>query len=155
MKRILMLTGGLLLSTSVFLFAQKTTLSGGGNGNGSGGNVSYSIGQTVYQTNSGSSGSTAAAGVQQPYEISTGIGEYTELEMKLYPNPTTDVVEVWMADKKLKAVYRLYNAAGALLQTGNVADHVSIQMKALPSATYFLSVEAEKASKTFTIIKNQ
>ena len=41
----------------------------GANASGSGGSASYTVGQMVYQTNTGTNGSVAE-GVQQPYEIS-------------------------------------------------------------------------------------
>ena len=51
------------------LQAQTSVNATGGDASGSGGSVSYSVGQVVYTTNTGTSGSVAQ-GVQQPYEIS-------------------------------------------------------------------------------------
>jgi len=55
------------------LQAQESVTASGGNASGAGGTVSYSVGQVVYKTNTGSNGSEAQ-GVQQPYEISVIIG---------------------------------------------------------------------------------
>ncbi|MEJ5266144.1 MAG: hypothetical protein WHT29_12590, partial [Bacteroidales bacterium] len=75
------------------LQAQESVNATGGNAFGSGGSVSYSVGQVVYTTNSGTNGSVAQ-GVQQPYEISvvTGLEEAKgiNLSVSAYPNPTTD-----------------------------------------------------------------
>ncbi len=75
------------------LQAQTSVNATGTNASGSGGTVSYSVGQVVYTTNTGASGSVAQ-GVQQPFEISivTGIEEAKgiNLSVSAYPNPTTE-----------------------------------------------------------------
>jgi len=48
--------------------AQDAVVTSGGNASGSGGTASFSIGQTVYTTNSNSSG-TVAQGLQHSYEF--------------------------------------------------------------------------------------
>ena len=49
--------------------AQQAITATGGNASGSGGTVAYSVGQIIYATNTGTTGSVAQ-GVHQPYEIS-------------------------------------------------------------------------------------
>jgi len=74
------------------LYAQETVPATGGDATGSGGSSSYTIGQVVSTTNTGSAGSVAF-GVQQNYEISTITGiEITEINLELvaYPNPTNN-----------------------------------------------------------------
>ena len=51
------------------LHAQENTTAAGGEATGSGGTASYSVGQVVYTTVTGTNGSVAQ-GVQHPYEIS-------------------------------------------------------------------------------------
>jgi hypothetical protein len=61
--------------------AQESANVSGGDATGSGGTVAYSVGQVVYTTNTGSTGSVAQ-GVQHAFEIFTvGIKE-TELYMQ-------------------------------------------------------------------------
>lgn len=55
------------------LQAQTSVNATDGDVSGSGGSVSYSVGQVVYTTHTGTSGSVAE-GVQQPYEISVVTG---------------------------------------------------------------------------------
>ena len=55
------------------LHAQESVNSSGGEATGTGGTASYSVGQVVYTTATGTNGSVAQ-GVQQPYEISTTVG---------------------------------------------------------------------------------
>ena len=50
------------------LKAQEAIPATGGMASGSGGSVSYSLGQLVYTTNTGTNGSVAL-GIQQPFEI--------------------------------------------------------------------------------------
>jgi hypothetical protein len=79
------------------LKGQETIPATGGNVSGSGGSVSYTVGQILYNTISGTNG-TLAQGVQQPYEISvvTGIEEALgiSLEIVVFPNPATDFINL-------------------------------------------------------------
>ena len=73
--------------------AQNAIPASGANGSGAGGTISYTVGQVVYTTSTGTMGSVAQ-GVQQPYEISvvTSLEEAKDfsLEFVVYPNPATD-----------------------------------------------------------------
>ena len=62
--------------------AQTSVNATGGDASGGGGSVSYSVGQVVYTTHTGTSGSVAE-GVQQPYEISvvTGLEEAQSINL--------------------------------------------------------------------------
>ena len=142
------------------LMAQETIPATGGNASGSGGTVSYSVGQVVYTTNSGTTGSVAQ-GVQQPFEISvvTGIEQTAiNLVISAYPNPTTDFLQLKVESEKLKDLYfQLYNMQGKLLENKKVTgNETSIDMSNLVPATYFVKVtEGNKEVKTFKIIKTQ
>ena len=59
----------LLLGIIGGLHAQESPTAAGGEATGTGGTSSYSVGQVVYTTATGTNGSLAQ-GVQQPYEIS-------------------------------------------------------------------------------------
>jgi len=142
------------------VFAQETIPATGGNASGSGGAVSYSVGQVVYTTNTGTNGSVAQ-GVQQPFEILvvTGIDEAKgiNLVVSVYPNPTTDFLQLKVESEKLKDLsFQLYNMQGKLLQNKKIeGNETSIVMSNLVPATYFVKVtEGNKAIKTFKIIKN-
>jgi len=142
------------------LHAQESVNATGGNASGSGGSVSYSVGQVVYTTNTGSNGSVTQ-GVQQPFEISvvTAI-EQTKginLSVSAYPNPTTDYLTLRIEEFEISnLLYQLYDMNGKLLQnqiiTGN---QTSIVMSNLVPAMYFVKViQGNKELKTFKIIKN-
>ena len=150
----------------VFLFSLKLTSiqaqvaisASGGNATGSG-SVSYTVGQTVYTTNTGTNGSVAQ-GVQQPHEISvvTGIEEAKDisLEMVVYPIPATDFVMLNIANYEgINIRYQLYDINGNLLKDTKVeGNETNIPMQNLLPSMYFLKVtDNNKVIKTFKIIK--
>lgn len=149
------------------LQAQESVNTTGGNASGSGGSASYSVGQVVYTTNTGTNGSVAQ-GVQQPFEISvvTGIEENKGISLLIsaYPNPTTDYLTLEIKDFDLSKLrqdqysvlsFQLYDMQGKLLQNEEIIDsETSIYMSNFVPATYFLKVtEGNKEMKTFKIIK--
>jgi hypothetical protein len=142
------------------LQAQESINATGGNASGGGGSVSYSVGQVVYTTNTGTNGSVAQ-GVQQPYEISvvTGIeeAEGIYLSVTAYPNPTTDYLTLRIDEFEISNLsYQLYDMNGKLLQNEKIAgNQTSIVMSNLVPATYFVKVvQGNREIKTFKIIKN-
>jgi hypothetical protein len=142
------------------LQAQESLNATGGDAAGSGGSVSYSVGQVVYTTNTGTSGSVAE-GVQQPYEISvvTVIEEAKgiNLSVSAYPNPTTDYLTLRIDDIDISNLsYQLYDLNGKLLQNEKITGtQTSIIMSNLVPSAYFVKViQGTKEVKTFKIIKN-
>jgi len=143
------------------VYAQQATTASGGNASGSGGSVAYSIGQIVYTTNTGTTGSVAQ-GVQQPYEISitTGLLE-TDINLNLsaYPNPTTNYlmlqIDASAALSNQPMSYQLYDISGKLLESNTiVANSTTIKMEQMQTGTYFLKVTQNNTLvKTFKIIK--
>lgn len=157
----LKLSAVLLLSLGLTgLQAQEAIPATGGNASGGGGSVSYSVGQVVYTTNTGTNGSVAQ-GVQQPYEISvvTGIEQAKGINLicSAYPNPTTDFLTLKVdGDVKTQYIASLYDINGKLLKSKKiVGNETSINMSNLVPATYFIKVSNNnKELKTFKIIKN-
>lgn len=149
----------LLLSLGLSAQAQQATTSTGGNASGSGGTVAYSVGQIVYTTNTGTTGSVAQ-GVQQPYEISIllGIDNHSiNLELTAYPNPTTDYLTLNVGNFELLTLnFQLFDISGKLVESRKIiSSSETIAMENLPTATYFLKVSNNnKEVKTFKIIKN-
>ena len=142
------------------LQAQTSINATGGNASGSGGSVSYSVGQVVYTTNTGTNGSVAQ-GVQQIYEI-TVVNSITQakginLTVTAYPNPTTDFLTLEVKDFELSTLhFQLFDMNGKLLQSEKITgNQTSIVMSNLVPATYFVKViQGNKEVKTFKIIKN-
>jgi hypothetical protein len=137
--------------------AQQNSIPSGGEATGLGGTASYSVGQVVYTTNTGTNGSVAQ-GVQQPYEISTtaGINETTiNLEMSVYPNPTTNYLTLKTEDNS-NLSYQLYDLQGKVIENKKInANSTTIKMEALPNAVYLLKIKNNsQIVKSFKIIKN-
>jgi len=142
------------------LQAQESVNATGGDALGSGGSASYSVGQVVYTTNTGTNGSVAQ-GVQQPYEISvvTAIeqAKCINLSVSVYPNPTTDYLTLSIGEFDISNLsYQLYDISGKLLQNEkNIGNQTSISMSNLVPATYFVKViQGNKEVKVFKITKN-
>lgn len=143
--------------------AQESINATGSNASGSGGSASYSVGQVVYTTHTGTSGSVAQ-GVQQPYEISvvTTIEEAKgiNLSVKAYPNPTTDYLQLKVDASTTLSIqsmtYQLYDMQGKLLQSEKLTgSQTDIIMSNLVPGTYFVKViQGSKEVKIFKIIKN-
>ena len=142
------------------LQAQTSVNATDGDALGSGGSASYSVGQVVYTTNTGTNGSVAQ-GVQQAFEISvvTGLEEAKgiNLSVSAYPNPTTDYLTLEVKDVELLNLhFQMYDMNGKLLQNEKITgNQTSIVMSNLVPATYFVKViQGNKEVKTFKIIKN-
>jgi Secretion system C-terminal sorting domain len=143
----------------VFLQAQSTIPASGGNATGSGGSVSYTVGQVLFSTISGTNG-TVTQGVQQPYEISvvTSIknSEEINLECLVYPNPTSGLAKLIFKSPDYENIrFRLYDINGVLLQDKKVEGReTEISLENLSSSVYFLRVIKNNLEvKVFKIVK--
>ena len=151
-------TAGLFLCV-LLSFGQAVIASAGGNATGSTGNISFSVGQIVYTTNSGSAG-TVAQGVQQPFEIQTvlGVNNFNiNLQMMVYPNPATNALSLQIKDYNLNEMkYELVDLNGRLIANNKIAtETTTLQLNNFPAAIYILKVlENNQVIKTFKIIKN-
>jgi len=164
------------------LYAQETIPSSGGNAIGSGGWVSYTVGQIVYNTITGSNGSVAQ-GVQQPFEISATSGleeaECITLQCEVYPNPSTDFLKLKVDGSILRHLdknntmqqgstfiiqslsYQLFDINEKLLESRKIENNETIiVVKDLMPSIYFLRVVQAMSDlsvheiKTFKIVKN-
>ena len=151
------------IKISLLLFAftvngQESINASGHNATGTGGSASYSLGQVVYTTYSGTNGSVAQ-GVQQPYEISVILGiEYTNINliMTVSPNPTKDLLTLKVDNYEFENLtYQLLDINGKqFLLSQTSAAETQISVASLPSAIYFLKVsDKNKVIKTFKISK--
>ena len=156
----LKLTSVLLLGLALTGLQAQTSLNAtGGNSFSSGGTVSYSVGQVLYQTYTGTNGSVAM-GVQQPYEISVvTVIEETEgisLLISVFPNPTTDCFTLEVKEIDILNLHlQLYDMQGKLLQNKKITENqTNIVMSNCVPAAYFLKViKGNREIKTFKIIK--
>lgn len=139
--------------------AQQTSLSAGNNATGLGGSTSYSVGQVVYTTNIGTTGSMAQ-GVQQPYEIFTlGNDNFPNIVVKwsAYPNPTSNQITLEIENYDVTNLnYQMIDLSGKIIETNKITqDQTNIDMSNRVTSIYFITiVENNKTLKTFKIIKN-
>ena len=124
--------------------AQEAVATSGGNPSGINGNVSYTIGQVVYTTNTGTTGSIAQ-GVQQPFEIQIvlGIENFNiNLQMAVFPNPTTNWLQLDIKNYGFEKLnYQIFDINGKLiLQSIFSAETTTISMENLSTNIYLLKV---------------
>jgi len=154
------------------LKAQQATTTSGGNASGSGGSATYSVGQVVYNTNTGAGG-TVTQGVQQPFEISvvSGIEELgINISYTAYPNPTTSniVLEIDASSVETQNIasqsngkisnetqniaslhYTLSDINGKQLTHQTITDNKTIiPMEQLSVGTYFITIVVETQNIT-------
>ncbi|RTL14859.1 MAG: T9SS type A sorting domain-containing protein [Flavobacteriaceae bacterium] len=140
--------------------AQEAVVNSGGNASGTNGNVSYSVGQIVYTTNTGATGSVAQ-GVQQPFEIQTVLGAENfniNLQLAVYPNPTTNWLQLEVKNTDFTNLsYQLFDLNGRMILNQKVTTETStISLEQLPAAIFLLKVvNNNKEVKTFKIIKKE
>ena len=158
MRKICAIILFVLLGTAVF--AQNAVTASGGNANGGSGSVSYTVGQTFYSANVGTSGQISE-GVQQAYEIYDVTEVQSEISgmisLTAFPNPTSDFL-TWRIDSDYIDGLNctMYDISGKeIMQIRIVSSETSIDMQSLPSSTYFVRVTKGKNEvKTFKVVKN-
>lgn len=158
-NNILFLFIALLLSLSAIgQTAHQVISATGGDATGIGGSVAYSVGQIVYSTITGTTGSLAQ-GVEQAYEIySVGIKETVlNISLRVYPNPTSDFLTLKVQDYNNEALsYSLLDEQGKLVLNEQISTQdTQIAMSSLARGAYFIDVlKANKKIQMFKIIKN-
>ena len=130
----------------------------GGDATGSGGSVAYSVGQIVYTTSTGTTGSVAQ-GVEQAYEIySVGIKETTlNISLSVFPNPTSDFLTLKVEDYNNETLsFELLDEQGKLILSEQITNQeTQVAMSTLARGSYFINiVQTNKQIQTFKIIKN-
>jgi hypothetical protein len=141
------------------LSAQDVIPATGGDANGTGGSFSYTLGQIVYTSVSGTDGSVNQ-GVQQPYETlvltENEFSKDIDLVCKVYPNPVSDKLILKLDPEKFKKTsWNLFDINGKLLQSGLALDsETEILLENLPSGSYIFNViQSKNTIKSFKIIK--
>jgi hypothetical protein len=149
----------LMLGFGLTAQAQQANPATGGDATGSGGSVAYSVGQIVYTTHTGTTGSVAQ-GVQQPYEISVVLGienSLIDLDVSAYPNPTTQNLTLSIGNDISKTLhFQLCDLSGKIIERRKISNRTeTIHMENLATGPYFLKVSnANNEVKIFKIIKN-
>lgn len=140
------------------LQAQEVIPASGGNASGSGGTMSYTVGQLVYITVTGSNGSVVQ-GVQQSYPSPDFIYQPKGiiLSCTAYPNPIMNFLTLKVENYDVRKLsYQLFDVNGNLLETKKLTGtETIISMTNLVSATYYLTIhDNNKELKSIKLIKN-
>lgn len=150
----------LLLSfiISISSFAQESSNASGGDATGAGGTVAYSVGQIVYTTNTGTSGSVAQ-GVQHAYEIYTvSTNElFKDVSLEAFPNPVSDYLTVNLTDElNSQLSYAIMDINGKVIISKEIESSTSIiDITKLSVGSYFLRIitSENEIVKEFKIVK--
>lgn len=161
MTRMIMFIG--LMMASVGAMAQSGFGVTGGDVSNASGSLSYTTGQIAVGTNYGrvTNASRVAAnlreGVQQTYSVEElGIEGVPalEVEISVYPNPTTDEVTVSTGQAEEGMRYELYGIDGRLLEKGRVTEREQkIDMGRWAAGSYVLRIVAGKAENRYRIVR--
>jgi hypothetical protein len=160
MWKINMIRMSILLGFIPIIQAQEVITASGGDASGSGGTSGYSIGQLVYTTHTGTTGSVAQ-GIQQSYSIEdipiTALTSPIALQCLVYPNPATNFLTLKIEGSiKTQFIASLYDLNGKLLEHKPIeSNETTIDMGSLFPSTYFLKItEGDKVIKIIKITKN-
>lgn len=124
------------------------------------GELNVSVGQVAYSNDSVASGDVNM-GVQQTYIVGVkNIAEYEDIDVWVFPNPTSTTVRVHIPKKLVKRSvdlkYSLYDAAGRLVRQDEIiSEETLIPMEFYAQGNYLLNVvEGLRILGTYTIIRS-
>ncbi|MBO7572157.1 MAG: T9SS type A sorting domain-containing protein [Bacteroidales bacterium] len=162
----------ILLALCLGAFSQSSVNSSGGDFSGTNCNVSYSVGQVGYVAYENNL--YVNEGIQQPYEIYDVTNydsditirrsggetldistEKIDILLSAYPNPTDDFLTLLVEGTDSEMEYSVYDISGKQISARkSFWGETSIDMSALPPATYFVRVTGDgRLLKTFKIVK--
>lgn len=146
----------LFLAGSV-VSAQEVVSSNGDSKSAAGVEVSWTVGEAVTETFISPS-NVLTQGFHQTKLTITAIGEvlFPGLEIKVYPNPTPDIITIHFNDYIEGARYYLYDLSGKILENKLIHSADSeINMDKFASGQYILKLttESKQPIQTFKIVK--
>jgi len=152
-----------LILFSVFLFfvagsatAQKVVSANGGTATAAGVEVSWTIGEPITETVTDGT-TTLTQGFQQSKLTVTAINDIqiSGVEIKVYPNPTSDYVTVHFSKAMEKPIYLLFDLSGRLIEQKNIeTTDAKIDMTGYAGGSYILKLNSgQQPLQSFKIIK--
>lgn len=163
----LIMKSGLLLMLMCFIGtmqAQEAITILGGDVSANGASLSLSAGQVAVKSSVARAITVVniteqfSEGVQQPRtsrDPQNSI-EALDVNVAIYPNPTTDAVVMECRDLAQDLTYTLYNLNGQILQEGSFAggqQHIDLQHYSAGSYMLYVSSSDKKQMNTYKIIK--
>jgi hypothetical protein len=142
--------------------AQSTFSTVGGDAVSGSAKLSYTAGQVATQpaktrvTNAERLSARLTEGVQQAYsveELKIEGATPIEVDIKIYPNPTTDNITVRVAGE-VRLSYTLYDASGRKLKDGKLQNgKTAIDMSDHAAGSYILRVKGKASENGYRITK--
>ncbi len=147
----------IFILTGTTLFAQEVVASAGKTKKAGNIELSWTLGETVIKTVSGGT-NIITQGFHQTKLTVTALDEIklSELDIKVYPNPTSEFVIVHFNDIQIQTRYALFDFSGKLLRQQPVTEtDTKIDMKSYAGGTYLLKLIDNKnqSLQTFKIVK--
>jgi hypothetical protein len=72
--------------------------------------------------------------------------------VKIYPNPTTDQVQIWQA-KGTICNYTLYASSGKFIQSGQFTETMTLDLQNLATGSYLLRIDSPAGRSHHTLIR--
>jgi hypothetical protein len=146
-----------LFLTGSVASAQQVVSSNGDSKSAADVEVSWTVGEAVIATFTGSS-NTLTQGFHQTRLTVTAVSEilFPGLEIKVFPNPTPDIITIQFSEFIEGARYWLYDLSGKVLENKLInSSDMEINMKRYASGQYILKLtdESRKPIQTFQIVK--
>jgi hypothetical protein len=141
------------------LQAQQVLSSAGASATGVGVQLSWTIGEPVIETFTGTT-AILTQGFHQSRLTVTAIDPtlFPELDLSVYPNPVSTSLQLQISgDRQLNLTYRLYNIEGKAILSKEIENFPEvIKMELFSSGTYLLKVFRDGTTplKTFKVIKD-
>jgi hypothetical protein len=139
--------------------AQQVISSAGASATGIGVQLSWTIGEPVIETFTGTT-AILTQGFHQSRLTVTAIDPtlYPELDLSVYPNPVSTSLQLLISGERLQNLtYKLYNIEGKSILTKVIENSPEmIRMELFSSGTYLLKVFRDDNTplKTFKVIKD-
>ena len=135
----------------------KLISSSGDSFNNSSYQLDWSIGECVTTTFTSSDFIITQGFHQNSYQVMSVEDLRVDIEIKVYPNPTANFVNLKIENSKIENMqYILTSVYGKILQTRKITkDQEQVDFSNFTMGTYFISIlENNQLIKTFKIIKN-
>ena len=135
------------------------TASGGGYLEGESGSISYTVGEAAIATYTGRT-AVVTEGFQQTNLVITSLpGLAVQLDVLLFPNPTSAAVTVAVHDAAGPVEMQLINAQGQNLSTYRATPNTAIEipLDLYPAGVYYLRATdpAARTASTYKIVKTR
>lgn len=145
------------LGFSISMFAQDVISAQGEEYTGTNLSVSFTIGEVVIDSYEGSNYSITQGFHQPILDFATGITFSEITGVSVFPNPTSDFINLSFDNIESDLVYELYDAKGKLYTQQKIYDiNTIVSLKEFASGAYILFIREKNTTKfnSYKIIKD-